>query len=431
MRKLSLKILQYLLKVFATFIIKKYRPDIIGITGSIGKTSAKEAIFAVLKSKFNVRKNLKNYNNEIGVPLSIIGCESGNANPIKWLGVFWQALKHLIFIDKNYPQILILEMGADKKGDINYLVKFAKPKISVVTAIAPVHLEFFGNLKGVIEEKKGIVTCLLKDDWLVINYDDEQVKNFINYSKARNLSFGFNQQADLVALEPKISQAGNQWGTNFKLSYKGNIIPIFLPEVLGQPQIYSVLAGAAAGVIYELNLLEISAALKNYEPAKGRLHLIAGIKKTFLIDDTYNSSPKAAAAAVEILSEFPINSNGQRWAVLGDMLELGNYTEEGHQLVGRKVAELKNIDFLVTVGERAKDIKKGAREAGLSDDKIFSFNNVNEVGKFLQEEIREGDLILIKGSQGMRMEKITKEIMAEPAKAKDLLCRQDESWINK
>ena len=415
----------------AILIIKKYRPDIIGITGSIGKTNAKEAIDAVLTNKFNVRKNLKNYNNEIGVPLSIIGCESGNANLIKWLKVFWQALKLLILIDKNYPQILILEMGADKKGDIDYLVKFARPKVSVVTAIAPVHLEFFGNLNGIIEEKKKIATCLKKDDWLVINYDDEQVKNFINYSKARNISFGFNQQADLVALEPKISQIENQWGINFKLSYKGNIIPIFLAEVLGQPQIYSVLAGAAVGVIYELNLLEISQAIKNYQPAKSRLHLIKGIKNTLIIDDTYNSSPKACLTAVEILSEFPLNSPGQRWAVLGDMLELGNYTEVGHQLVGQRIAELKNIDFLVTVGERAKDIKKGAREAGLSDDKIFSFNNVNEVGKFLQEEIREGDLILIKGSQGMRMEKIVKEIMAEPEKVKELLCRQDESWENK
>jgi len=431
MKKILLKILHYFLKILAQAIIYKYRPDIIGITGSVGKTSAAAAIFAILKNKYKARKNLKNYNNEIGVPLSVIGEETGRKNPLKWLAIFLKTFELLIKTSDNYPEILVLEMGADKIGDIKYLVKIAKPKIAVVTAIAPVHLEFFGDLKNIIKEKKDILKFLKKDDWLIINNDDQEVRNFVSATAARQITYGINQPADLLASEIKIVKQNEAWGTNFKLSYKGNLVPVFLPNVLGKPQIYAVLAGAAVGIIYELNLLEISAAIMNYEPAKSRLHLLGGIKNTLIIDDSYNSSPKAAVEAVEILDNFSQPALGRRWAVLGDMLELGNYTEAGHQLVGQKIAQLKNINFLVTIGERAKDFKKGARAGNFPDDHIYSFNNISEAGCFLQENIKKDDLILIKGSQGVRMEKITKEIMAEPEKAQELLCRQDGSWLIK
>lgn len=433
MKKNFLKVLQYLLKIFAKLVLKKYQPDVIGITGSVGKTNAKEAIYTVLHKKFTVRKNLKNYNNELGVPLTIIGQESGGKNPWQWLKVFGQFFKLILFIDKNYPEILVLEMGADKLGDIEYLVKMAKPKISVVTAVAPAHLEFFGTLGNVIKEKSALVKCLTKNDWAILNYDDQAVRDFAKLTKSRVINYGFSENCDVSAQEMKIicDREGRLCGTAFKILYKGNLVPVFISDVLGQPPIYAVLAAAAVGIIYDLNLLEIAKALEDFLPAKSRLHLLPGIKNTWLIDDTYNSSPKACLEAIKILSEFPQANPGKRWAVLGDMLELGNYTEEAHQSVGREIAELKNIDYLVTIGERAKDIKKGALEKGVNGENIFSFNNISEAGLFLRSKINENDIVLIKGSQGMRLEKITKEIMAEPGKAQNLLCRQGEEWLNK
>jgi len=427
MKKTFLKILQLKLKFFAKWIIRKYQPDIIGITGSVGKTSAKEAIFAVLSSRFNTAKNLKNYNNEIGLPLSIIRAESGRKNIFSWFKIFLKASKLIFSIDVNYPQFLVLEMGADKVGDISYLTSIAKPQIAVVTGLAPVHLEFFGTMEKLSEEKKQIIKHLKADEWLVYNKDYFQLEKFSQETNARVFTYGFSPEADLRAYDEKIIQKDGHWGISFRVSYKGNDVPFFLQDILGKPQIYAILAGMAVGLIYELNLIEISNYIKNYKPAKSRLHVLPGIKNTTLIDDSYNSSPEACQVALQVLKEFPLNE-GKRWAVLGDMLELGSYTEEGHQLVGREIADLK-IDYLITVGEKAKDIKKGALENGFPEDRVYSFGSTDEAGHFLQEQIKENDLILLKGSQGARIEKIVKEVMAEPNRATELVCRQDESWL--
>jgi len=151
------KILFKMLKILATKILKKYRPLVIGITGSVGKTSTKEAIYALLRGHFKVRRNIKNYNNEIGVPLTIIGVETGNKNIFKWISIFFKALELIIVKDKEYPEMLVLEMGADKQGDIKYLVTLVPCDISVVTAISRVHYEFFKSLESIIEEKGEIV----------------------------------------------------------------------------------------------------------------------------------------------------------------------------------------------------------------------------------------------------------------------------------
>jgi UDP-N-acetylmuramoyl-tripeptide--D-alanyl-D-alanine ligase len=160
---------------------------------------------------------------------------------------------------------------------------------------------------------------------------------------------------------------------------------------------------------------------------KGRTNLITGIKETQIIDDTYNSSPKAVKAALTVLTELRAR---RKIAVLGEMLELGSESEKLHQEIGREVF-VRGIDLLITTGERARDIARGAKEAGMNDNLIFSFETPGETGRFLQDRITMGDLILIKGSQGVRMEKVVKEIMAEPEKAGELLVRQDEEWLKK
>lgn len=430
------KLLQFALKILAKKILKKYKPGIIGITGSVGKTSAKEAIYTVLKERFKVRRNMKNYNNEIGVPLTIIGEESAGKSFLGWFKVILQGFNLIFISDKNYPKILILEMAADRPGDIKYLVNLAPCQVGVITAIGPTHLEFFHAIEKILEEKQILITHLSKDSFTVLNRDDDLVYPLEKKTKAKVLTFGFSPYAHLKALDmayslEQKSEALNSeilGKTSFKLSYKGSQVPVFLPNVLGKIPVYASLAGASVGIVYGLNLIEISKKLKYYKPPKGRMNLIKGIKETIILDDTYNSSPEAAKKALEILSK--LDTQGRKYAILGDMLELGGFTEQGHREVGEKVKELE-IDVLITVGERARDISRGARKAGMAKDMVFEFGGNEEAGRFIQNRIEKDDLILVKGSQGMRMEKIVKEIMREPMRAKELLVRQEEKWLRR
>jgi UDP-N-acetylmuramoyl-tripeptide--D-alanyl-D-alanine ligase len=195
--------------------------------------------------------------------------------------------------------------------------------------------------------------------------------------------------------------------------------------VISLSSVYASLAGAAVGIIYGMNLIEISGALKNLKNPKGRLNLIPGVKGTLIIDDSYNASPQACLNALDVLKS--LEAAGGRWAVFGEMLELGSYTSAGHREVGARAAEL-GIDYLVTVGERAREIARGAKEAGLDEDRIYNFDENSAAGKFIEDRIKKGDIILIKGSQGARMEKIVKEIMADPLNAEKLLVRQGGEW---
>ncbi len=432
------KFIQKILKILAKMILAKYQPDVIGITGSVGKTSAKEAIYSVLKSKYIVRRNIKNYNNEIGLPLTIIGVDSPGKSFFGWVMVFLKAVKLLIVRDNNYPKILILEMAADKPGDMEYLTSIARCKIGVITLIGPVHLEFFGSLEKIKDEKSILIKKLIKPGWAVLNNDDENVKEIAKDIKSNDikiLSYGFAEQAVIRARETQLSftqkkNVNKLDGISFKLSYNGSTVPVFLPKILGQASIYAALAGAAVGIIYGFNLVEIAQALKNYQSPKGRMNLISGIKNTLIIDDTYNASPQSAIAALNSLASLPLSQSANKYAVLGDMLELGSYSEAGHREVGGEVAK-SGINKLIVVGERSRDIARGAVLAGMAEDNIFHFDIADEAGKFIQDRIKQGDIILVKGSQGMRMEKIVKEIMAEPLRAEELLVRQGSEWRDK
>ncbi|MFH0780263.1 MAG: Mur ligase family protein, partial [Parcubacteria group bacterium] len=227
------KTLQKILALFAKAIIKKYRPKIIGITGSIGKTSAKEAVYAVLAAKFSARRNLKNYNNELGVPLTIIGQESGGKSPCRWLSVFSSAIKLIISKDKNYPDALILEMGADKPGDIEYLLGIAPVDIGVVTKIGPAHLEFFKTIENIAKEKLKIISNLKSGGFAILNYDDELVRKMSAKTKGRVISFGQNESADVRSID-MLNQGKDMdlKGIQFKINYKGATVPVFLPNVI-------------------------------------------------------------------------------------------------------------------------------------------------------------------------------------------------------
>ncbi len=439
MKKFFAKIIEAKLKYLALLVVKKYQPEVIGITGSVGKTTTKEAVYTVLRAKYNVRRSRKNYNNEIGLPLTILGEPSAGSSLFGWLGIFWRGLKLILKTDKNYPKILVLEMGADKPGDIAYLLKIVKPKVGVLTKIARSHLEAFKNIAAIEKEKGLLVTALDKDGTAVLNVDDKRVAALAQKTKAKVITYGLeNKQADVfgeefsLSLEDKdgFSQGDAPWvkGLNFKLRYNGSVVPVFLAEVLGYNAVYAALAAAAVGINYGFNLVEISNALQFFKPPRGRMNPIAGIKHTLLIDDTYNASPQSSKLALRLLAKIPIGQNSRRIAVFGNMLELGRFTEEGHRQVGEAAAEL-GIDIIVTVGELARNIAHGAVEAGMNEDKVFKFGDNKTAGRFLQDLIKRGDIILIKGSQGARMEQIIKELMADPLKASSLLVRQSKEWL--
>lgn len=419
-------LLKSVLAFFTKHIVRKYKPKVVGITGSVGKTSAKEAIFAVLEGKFSVGKSKKNLNNEFGTPIAVSGASDPNGELFGWFRVLFRMIRLFLWRDQNYPEILILEMGADRIGDIEYLTKLVPCDIGVVTSLGPSHLEYFGTLERLVEEKAVLVRHLREDGTAVINRDDGRVWSLRRSTNAGVLTYGFDSDASVQAREVRYETDPNIGGIHFKIYYHDSEVPVFITHALGTPAVYAALAGASVGLSLGMNLVDIASGLSEFRTEPGRLNLLTGIKGTWIIDDTYNSAPASAMAALDVLMN--IDCDGDRWAVLGDMLELGSETEAGHRAVGKRAAEL-GVDYLVTVGERSMDTLSAAREKGMSEDKSFSFDTSREAGKFLQDRMEQGDVLLIKGSQGMRMEFAVKEIMGEPRLARELLCRQDESWV--
>jgi len=417
-------LVEKLLGWLAKRIVKKYHPEIVGITGSVGKTSVKEITVGILRHSFSVRGSHKSYNNELGVPLTIIGVKSPGKSSAGWLNVFWQAIKLLICRDTDYPEILVLEMAANHPGDLEKLIKIAPCHISVVTSVSPSHLKFFKTVKKVAQEKRMLVSNLKKTDYAVLNRDDAEVFEMGKKTDADVITFGFHPEADVRTSDVviKLSEDERPWpeGLYFKVIFKGSIVPMYLPGIIGEHSVYRASAAIAIALIFGMNLVEISNALRDIVMPPGRMRLLLGIKNTFLIDDSYNASPSAMKAALETLSHVAIIGNGERYAVLGDMLELGQQTENSHREVGLRVAEL-GIDFLITAGEAMKGAAAAAKEAGMPENSIASFNTAEEAGKFLQEKIQTGDVALIKGSRAMHMERIVKEVMVEPERANELL----------
>jgi UDP-N-acetylmuramoyl-tripeptide--D-alanyl-D-alanine ligase len=448
------QIIEKILAIFAKIIIKKYKPEIVAVTGSLGKTSTTNAIFAALSFEYNVRQNMKNYNNEIGLPLTIINAKSGGKNLFGWIKVFYKAKKLILLKDKEYPEVLVLEMGADMKGDIDYLINIAQPNIGVLTTVSETHLKptnpkakneevWFKDIKGVLMEKQKIVTRLSENGVAILNYDDENVISVNDKIQNKVITYGFSDMADVQAgemlftgLEQDFCETQHQWdckvwGTSFKVNYHGSSVPVFLPHSFGKAQVYAALAAISVGIAKGMNLVDLADALRQYRPAKGRMNLIAGIKHSLIIDDTYNSpAARAVIAALEVIKDIDIEEGKRKIAILGDMLELGEKSEAAHREVGLKIAEF-GIDYLITVGKNSLLTVDAAVEAGMNKENVHSFETAEKAGRFLQDIMQKGELVLVKGSQGMRMEKIVKEIMAEPNKAKELLVRQTGEWENR
>lgn len=485
MKSRKIIFLEKILKYLASRALRKFKPRVVGVTGSVGKTSTKEAIYSVISSKFRVRKNEKNFNNEIGLPLAILGLESGGSSFLSWVIVLVRAFGVSFWGSKrNYPEILVLEMAADRPGDIKYLVDFIRPEVGVVTAVGISHLEFFKDKKHIAREKSVLVKTLKKEGLAILNFDDEETRAMGEEIRAKKIFYGFSGEASVRASDIFFgyekgkdvygADVSRIKGISFKLSFEGATIPVRLMRSVGRPQIYAVLAATAAGIHFGMNLLEVAEALQNFQAPAGRLNLIEGIKNTIIIEDSYNAAPQSTLAALEVLEKIQAR---RKLAALGDMLELGGETESGHREVGRKVAQV--ADVLFAVGDKAKFIADEAGKAGLGPapileakkdgsslgksielaghdashedwairptrrdkgqrqnwcgvdkNQIFCYNDSSEAKVPIQNMLQEGDVILIKGSQGARMERLSEEIMRYPEQAEKLLPRQTAEWRN-
>lgn len=439
MKEFIKKIVVWKLNFLAKAYLKKYKPTIIAVTGNVGKTSTKEAIAAVLSSKIKVRSGKGNLNNEFGVPLTILGdwgdeYYEGGATSLFWVKVLFSSFFNLIF-KNEYPKVLVLEYGADAPGDIKKLVGQYPPDIAVVTAVGeiPVHVEYFEGKEGLAKEKAKLVSAVPIDGHVILNHDDPLVLAMKEKTKAHVRTFGLNDNAGIKAggSEFFYDQKGKVEGVKFKIHQGQNAyVPVVVHGSLGISQAYCVAAATAVGLLFDINLVDIAQAVsQKYHGPKGRLKIIDGVKNTTIIDDTYNAAPASTILALETLKSIKTeNTQARKIAVLGDMLELGQYTIQAHQNIGNTAA--RSADICVFVGSRMKFAAEAAMNEMIREN-IHTFSTSDEAKIKVEEMIKEGDMILIKGSQGMRMEKIVEEIMAEPEKKRELLVRQGKKWLTK
>lgn len=426
------KFIQWILKYCAKLILWRYKPLIIGVTGSVGKTSTKEAVYTILKKRFNVERNVFNLNTKIGMPLTIIRGKDAKRNIFLWFYNFFHAFYLLIFKARKYPEILVLEMSEDAPGMVKYLVDLARPNIGVVTMIGdpPVHLEYYKNVNQVIEEISYLPQSLPLDGKiisnemrnkvslsatkgvLILNADNSPALDLKEKTIAKSITYGFSEKSDVKITDYRLINIEdlNNIGMSFRLEFEGSFVPVRLEGVFGKPQIYALAAATAVGLSLEMNLVEIAEVMENYKIAKGRTKFIPGINNSWILDDSYNACPDSVRAALDLLKEIPAK---RKVVVLGEMKELGEISNQAHSQIGKEVANVAEI--FIGVGEEMSFTKQ------IIDDEYpsietFLFDNSEQAKRFVKKMIKKGDLVLVKGSRAMEMEKITEELTSAPYK---------------
>lgn len=345
---------------------------VIGITGSVGKSTTKELTTTVLKQRFRTLKNPGNLNNEIGLPMTLWRLSEGHERAV-------------------------LEMGFYVPGEIKFLCDLADPVVGVITNIGTVHAERAGSQDEIAHGKAELVQSLpaAPDGVAILNYDDELVRAMADQTDARIFYYGLSPEADLWA--DQVEGLGLE-GIKFRLHYDNENIHLKVP-LIGRHSVHTVLRAAAVGIIEGMSWEEIIRGLRSGR-TQLRLVVVKADCGAILLDDTYNASPKSMLAALNLLDEM----EGRKVAVLGDMLELGRYENQGHQKVGIRAAEV--VDVLVTVGQLAEIIAKAAADAGFQKENIYSFADSAGAENFLQQYLTKNEVVLVKGSRGMRLDKI-------------------------
>lgn len=417
--------LNKILKILAEAALQKQKPQIITITGSVGKTSIKEGVYLALKNNLKVQRSVKNYNNEIGVPLTIAGWQGINPGHsiIKWLKIIMKLFVLGLIKSKKYPEFLILEIAADKPGDLQYLMSIISKgifKASVLTAVSPSHLEFFGSMENIFQEKITPFHYLPDNSIAVVNADSNDLEKIKKAIKTQIITYGIENTADVMANDIET----NKDGLKFQITTKKESAYFLLKGGIFTHQIYPILAGVVLADFFGVELNAALAGLKEYEIAPGRGKIIEGINGSLIIDDTYNSSPEAVKKALQSLAKLPFGA--RKIAVLGDMLELGNESPDLHFTAGKMVFE-QGFDFLFAFGTFSRHILEGFQKNGEKEN-ARHFANIEELIAYLKNFLQNNDIVLVKASQGMRAELIVKAIMQKPEKAKYLLARQTKDW---
>ncbi len=420
MKNIFKKIITFLLAALTRIYLAKNRIEVIAITGSAGKTTAKLAL-AQLLTDSDIYTPTEAYNTEIGVPLAVFKLRTPER--IGSLGSWLKILLKMfltIFKKADYKRI-VLELGADRPGDISHLTSFIKPHIAIVTTVLPVHMENFKDVEAVALEKSEILSSLTENDLAVLNNDDILVRKMAKKTKSQILFVGQGKGSDLSWGKEQISPDGTSVDFIWKEEKHSLNLQIIAPQLL--PSLFSALAAALYLGKEPKKLLK---KLEEFKPVPGRMNLVKGTNDSTIIDDSYNANPASTIAALDVLSRMP----GRKIAVLGNMNELGDYERKGHEEVGEKAGEA--CDILITVGELAKAHIVPKAEAKMKKESIQSFDNPYAAGEYLKKTIKKGDIILVKGSQNkVFVEETVKIIMATPAKAGEELVRQSGFWQKK
>jgi UDP-N-acetylmuramoyl-tripeptide--D-alanyl-D-alanine ligase len=418
-----------LLAACARSVVRKYKPTVVMVTGSVGKTSTKDAIATVLHHSFYIRASEKSYNSEFGVPLTILGMKNPWSNVAAWFGVFGEALA-LILLPNHYPKILVLEVGADSPGDLEKILKIVTPDVVVVTKLPdmPVHVEAYATPEAVREEEFAPAYALAPGSPLIVSADDENTKELAAPLSVHVTMYGESEGADVRILsnEPHIKD-DLILGMEGVIEIEGKTHTMHVRGALGRPQLLAPAAAIAVGRVLGMSVKDTLAAIESYEPPAGRGRLIAGKNNSVILDDSYNASPSAVEEALGSLQTIHTaqKGKGRRIAVLGDMLELGRYSREEHERIGCLAAE--SADVLVVVGVRSRATAECAKKEGMKEVLVHAFDTSTEAAAFLKEEVQDKDILLIKGSQSIRMERITAVLLRSTTDEK-LLVRQDKEW---
>jgi UDP-N-acetylmuramyl pentapeptide synthase len=426
MKNLFKKIVVYILTKEAKILLKRHKPTVIAVTGSVGKTSMKDAIYSILKRHRTARKSEKSFNSDLGVPLAVLGLPNAWNNPFLWLKNIIDGFL-IAFFGREYPDYLVLEAGVDRPGDMEKLASWLSPNILVLTRFpdVPVHVEFFDTPKAVVTEKMNLVKALVPNGVVIYNHDDELIQAEIAGVRHQAIGFGrylntqFNASADEVIYNDDVPT-----GQSFTLEHVGETVRVRVMGSIGLPLVYTYTGAIAVAAQCGISLNDAAEALASHVPPQGRMRILKGLKGSVILDDTYNSSPTAVEQALATLKE--IKHAKRKIAVLGDMLELGKFSAREHERVGETVAGA--ADVLFTLGVRSRKTAEAALAHGMDEANIFQHEDVAKAGKELQLFLAPGDVVLVKGSQGVRAEKVVEEVMQEPEQSSELLVRQDTAW---
>lgn len=398
-------------------ILTNDQPFVIAVTGSVGKTTTKDAIYHLLKgaSKNKVRRAVGNLNTEFGVPLAIAGFEKVPKGAWQWL------LACLKIINKKTSGVkggyLVLEFSSDKAGDIAFLAEKVPVDVAVFTRFTLAHSG--ETVEDVTKEKLSLLNGLARGGITVLNADDKQ--QITNIKSGRKVSYSLDGKGDVTINKIELSLEGSK----ATLMYMGRGQKI-QSKLIATHQLQSIAAAVAVGVSQGIDIKKLISQISTFEAPNGRMKIIKGRKSITIIDDTYNSSPAAASEAIDTLKALSAqNDGGRSVAILGNMNELGKNTVAAHIEMGKQVAAA-DIGYLVAVGPNAKRIIRGAREGGMEEAHLIDFLKPEKLIAHLDALIQSKDIILVKASQnGMRLERVVKVLMANPKQAKELLVRQD------